>query len=265
MNSHPIIFIDSGVGGLPYYALARRRLPAERFIYVADRLHYPYGEKNITQIQEDVLATFHLVMERFAPKTAVIACNTASVAALDRLRETFPIPFVGVVPAVKPAAAFTRNKRIGVLATPQTVKNDYLDGLIDHFADGCTVVRIAAPALRDFVEERYFDAPPEERERVLDDAAAAVKEAGTDVLVLSCTHFVHVDEALREKLGSGVTLIDSREGVVSQLERILDRHDLRAAGKDGGGAMYLTGPGPVEERYRRFAQRFDLVLAGPLT
>ena len=265
MNSHPIIFIDSGVGGLPYLALARQRLPAERFIYVADRLHYPYGEKDMAQIQADVLETFRLIMDRFSPKAAVIACNTASVAALERLRQTFPIPFVGVVPAVKPAAAFSRSRRIGVLATPQTVKNDYLDGLIDNFANGCEVVRIAAPALRDFVENEFFSATADTRERVLEDAAASVNSAGTDVLVLACTHFLHVAAALQEKLGRGVRLIDSREGVVNQLERVIDRQSLRTAKTEGESLMYLTGPGPAEERHRRFAERFGLELAGSLT
>ena len=264
MNSAPVIFFDSGVGGLPYYALARQRLPGERFIYVADRLHYPYGEKSLDRIREDVLETFRLIMDRFAPKLAVIACNTASVAALDRLRRAFPIPFVGVVPAVKPAAAFTRNKRIGVLATPQTVKNDYLDGLIRNFADGCAVVRIAAPALRDFVERDLFTAAPAARERVLEETAAAVREAGPDVLVLGCTHYLHVDRELQEKLGVAVTVIDSREGVVNQLERVLARGDLRAGDAGGAGVMYLTGPGPAEERYQRFAERFGLEMAGTL-
>jgi glutamate racemase len=264
MNSQPIVFFDSGVGGLPYLEQAVRRLPRERFIYVADRRHYPYGEKEMTRIQADVLESFHLVMERFSPKLAVIACNTASVAALDELRRAFPIPFVGVVPAVKPAAGFTRTKRIGVLATPQTVRNDYLDGLINDFADGCEVIRIAAPALRDFVENDFFSASPEQRERVIAETADAVRRAKTDVLVLACTHFLHVDAALGEALGGEVVIVDSREGVVKQLVRVLEGHSLLAVAGGGEPVMYLTGPGPAEDRYRRFAARFGLAMAGEL-
>jgi glutamate racemase len=265
MNSHPIIFFDSGVGGLPYLALARRRLPAEQFIYIADRQHYPYGEKSLAAIQQDVVDAIGEAKERFSPKVVVIACNTASVAALARLRQVFPMSFVGVVPAVKPAAALTRNKRIGVLATPQTVKNDYLDGLVNNFADGCEVIRIAAPALRDFVEYDFFSAGTEDRERVIDEAAAAVRRANTDVLVLACTHYLHVDAALRGKLGAAVRIIDSREGVVRQLERVLDQFHLRASGTAGRSAMYLTGKGEVEERYRLFADHFGLEMAGSVS
>jgi glutamate racemase len=256
MESEPIIFFDSGVGGLPYLALARERLPDERFIYIADRLHYPYGERTTAEIQALVLAVFGRAAERFRPKLAVIACNTASVAALDRLRQAFRLPFVGVVPAVKPAAAFTHNHRIGVLATPQTVKNDYLDGLIRDFADGCEVKRIPAPRLRDFVETRLFDATAAEKAEVIGEAADSVRASGADVVVLACTHYLHVTSELAEAFGADVRLIDSREGVVNQLERVLDREQLRAGERTGPDGFFLTGAALPEERYRRFAGRF---------
>ncbi len=256
MESRPIIFFDSGVGGLPYLALARGRLPAERFVYVADRGHYPYGEKTVFEIRAVVLEVFARAAERFSPKLCVVACNTASVAALAALRAAFSLPFVGVVPAVKPAAAFTKNKRIGVLATPQTVKNDYLDALVRDFADGCEVVRIPAPRLRDFVETRLFDAPAAEKDEVVGEAAAAVRASGADVVVLGCTHYLHLASELEAALGPAVRLIDSREGVVNQLIRVLDRSRLRASTRAGDDGFYLTGEHPVEERYRRFAGRF---------
>jgi glutamate racemase len=126
------------------------------------------------------------------------------------------------------------------------------------------VVRIAAPALRDFVEHDFFSAPPEKRERVIEDTVAAVRRAGTDVLVLACTHYLHVDAALRERLGEAVRIIDSREGVVNQLERVLDRFGLRASGEMGESVMCLTGVEEVEERYRLFAEHADLKMAGIL-
>ncbi|MBN2354266.1 MAG: glutamate racemase [Spirochaetales bacterium] len=256
MKSRPIIFFDSGVGGLPYLALARERLPAERFVYVADRGHYPYGEKTVTELRAVVLEVFGRAAERFSPKLGVVACNTASVAALDALRAAFDPPFVGVVPAVKPAAAFSKNKRIGVLATPQTVKNDYLDALVRDFAEGCEVVRIPAPRLRDFVETRLFDAPAAEKDEVIGEAAGAVRASGADVVVLGCTHYLHVAAELEAALGPSVRIIDSREGVVNQLVRVLDGSRLRAAKRDGEDGFFLTGEAPVEERYRRFAERF---------
>jgi glutamate racemase len=264
MESQPIIFFDSGVGGLPYLALARERLPAERFVYVADRGHYPYGEKTVEQIRSIVLEVFGRVAARFAPKLCVVACNTASVAALAALRAAHGLPFVGVVPAVKPAAAFTKNRRIGVLATPQTVKNDYLDALIRDFAGGCGVVRIPAPRLRDFVETRLFDAGDGEKDEVIGEAAEAVRASGADVVVLGCTHYLHVAAELQAALGPDVRLIDSREGVVNQLVRVLDRSRLRARQRAGDDGFYLTGDGAVEERYGRFAERFGFPGAGLL-
>jgi glutamate racemase len=258
MEEKPIIFFDSGVGGLPYLALAREQLPQERYVYIADRLHYPYGDKDLDQIRAAVLDTFRLAFSRFAPKAAVVACNTASVAALEQLRAAFPIPFVGVVPAVKPAVGLTHNGRIGLLATPQTVKNDYLDGLITSFANGCAVVRIAAPALRDFVEHDFYTASPAERERVIGETAGAVRAADADVLVLACTHYLHVAADLSRALGAAVRIVDSRAGVINQLERVLEADRLAARDGEGTAAMFLTGRGPAEERYRRFAAQFGL-------
>jgi glutamate racemase len=132
------------------------------------------------------------------------------------------------------------------------------------FAACCTVVRIAAPALRDFVEHDYFTADAAERERVIAETAAAVKDAGTDVLVLACTHFLHMAGDLQAALGEGVHLVDSREGVVNQLERVLKINSLLSDAQAGEGVMYLTGPDPAGERYRLFAEKFGLALAGPL-
>jgi glutamate racemase len=264
MNQKPIVFFDSGVGGLPYLALAQRRLPAERFIYVGDRRHYPYGDKTQDEIRENVLESFQLIMERFSPKTAVIACNTASVVALSALRARFSIPFIGVVPAVKPAAGLTKNNRIGVLATPQTVKNDYLDGLIRDFAPGCTVVRIPLPELRDLVEKQFFSALPELKNRIVGNAARAVEEAAVDVVVLACTHFLHVEKELHDALPPGILIIDSRDGVISQLERVLDKKSLRSQTKYAPDLFYVTGEGALEEQYARFAGAFGLEPGGSL-
>ncbi|HEQ71561.1 MAG TPA: glutamate racemase, partial [Spirochaetia bacterium] len=177
----------------------------------------------------------------------------------------FSIPFIGVVPAVKPAAGMTRNGRIGVLATPQTVRNDYLTGLINDFAAGLVVTRIAAPALRDLVEERFFSASPEEKRSVIADAAAAVRDAGVDTVVLACTHFLHVDTELGDVLGKNVLIIDSREGVINQLGRVLEKEKLSAHVKPGPNLFYVTGADPVQDRYRSFATAFGLGVGGTLS
>jgi len=195
----------------------------------------------------------------------VVACNTASVTALALLRKTFAIPFVGVVPAVKPAAGLTKNGRIGILATPQTVNNDYLTGLINDFARTSLVLRVPAPDLRDLVEERFFTASDEEKNRIVQDAVREVIKADVDVLVIGCTHFLHVLPELSKALGEKTIIIDSREGVTNQLVRILETNNIKAGESPGTppgvapkALMYLTGNWPVEERLRLFARSFDI-------
>ncbi|MBN1524752.1 MAG: glutamate racemase [Spirochaetales bacterium] len=263
MNTQHILFFDSGVGGLPYLASAQAALPGEHFIYAADRLHYPYGQKSVDEIRKNVLDSMAMILNRFPVKAAVIACNTASVVALDALRAQFSIPFVGVVPAVKPAAQLTRNNRIGVLATPQTIKNDYLTALINDFANSCEVFRIPAPDLRDLVELHFFTATQTEKTRIVRLAVKEIKHADVDVVVLACTHFLFTFNELQQELGEGIHIIDSREGVTNQLKRILSQHRLlRPAAErrlqDPAAPLYLTGDGVVEIRYRHFAEMFHL-------
>ncbi len=137
MTPDPVAFLDSGVGGLPYLAHARKHLRGQRFVYVADRENFPYGEKSRPEIIEAALAVAGRLIEREHPRLVVVACNTMSVVALAELRARFHVPFVGVVPAVKPAASLSRKKRVGVLATRQTVEGDYLRNLIGQHASGC--------------------------------------------------------------------------------------------------------------------------------
>jgi glutamate racemase len=151
MNEGPIAFVDSGVGGLTYVEHARRRLPLERFIFAADRRNFPYGPKTDVEVTRAVVALMEAIVPRERPKLVVVACNTASVVSLAELRARFSVPFVGVVPAVKPAAEISRKKRIGVLATQRTVKTGYLRELIRRFAGGCVVTCLPSGDLVEFV------------------------------------------------------------------------------------------------------------------
>ncbi|MDR3200332.1 MAG: aspartate/glutamate racemase family protein, partial [Spirochaetales bacterium] len=127
----PVAFLDSGVGGLPYLQWVRKHLPGENYIYLADRKYFPYGPKTPDRVFSAVAEGVEKFIKTFDPKLFVLACNTASVSALERLRQAFPAKtFVGTVPAVKPAAEYSKNKRIGVLATNATVHAHYLDSLI---------------------------------------------------------------------------------------------------------------------------------------
>jgi glutamate racemase len=268
MGSEPILFFDSGAGGLPYLASARERLPREQYVYVADRRNYPYGEKSAEELRGLVVQSMGVALRRFSPKLVVVACNTASVVALQALRETYDVPFVGVVPAVKPAARDLPAGRLAVVATRQTVSGDYLRQLVRDFAPGLDVLTIPVGELVDYAE---FTPPPR---RFATDEAVVRRELGPylqqdlGAVVLGCTHFTLLEEGFRRVLGERVRLIDSRDGVTRRVLSVLEGRQLlaSAAGGAGGGraVLYLHGGSGELERYRAFARAFELELAGGL-
>jgi len=263
MANRPIAFVDSGIGGLPYLSAARSLLPAESTVYVADSANFPYGEKSVSQVKAAVTGVVERLVATIGPKVIVLACNTASVAALSSLRKRFSVPFVGVVPAVKPAAAASPSGHIGVLATSRTVQDRYLAALIRDHASNCNVASVAAGGLVSFVERRLLTASLEERRRVVRDAAGELRERGVDTVVLGCTHFIHLRKELEEELGDGITIIDSVEGVARQVARIvekLDEHNAEAPQHE----LYVTDGAAGGNMYRDFAARYGLELAGTL-
>ncbi len=275
MAPDTVAFLDSGIGGLPYLDHARRSLPGYRYLYVADRENFPYGGKQPSQIIDAVTSVAARVIQREDPRLIVIACNTASVVALSALRERFPVPFVGVVPAVKPAALRSRCRRVGVLATQATVEGEYLAGLIREHAADCSVVSLPASTLVQFVERDGAHASAEERRSRVRTEVARFQETGIDTLVLGCTHFLLLEEEfsalLREE---GIALVDSRDGVSKQVARLLNGG---AARREVGArawptddperrpdTFFVTGTAPLEERYAAYAERFGLSLGGAL-
>lgn len=267
MDSRPIAFYDSGIGGLPYLCWARERLPDERFVYVADDAHFPYGEKSPDELRPIVVETVGRVLTRLQPKLVVIACNTATVVALAALRSSYSAPFVGVVPAVKPAAERSNGRRFALLATTRTVGDAYSERLIQEFAADCTVVRIAGQQLVSFIEEEYLDAKPDRLREAMETAVAPLADERVDSLILGCTHFTFLDREFRERLGDGVEVIDSREGVGRQVMRLLRQRGIEAPARAEAdprpdARLFHTGTGG--ERYARYAIRFGLEYVGAL-
>ncbi len=272
----PVLFLDSGIGGLPYLELARERLPGETFAYLADTANFPYGQKSPARVTAAVVESARRGIAALRPRAIVVACNTASVVALQSLRERFAVLFVGTVPAIKPAALATESGRVGLLATRRTVHARYLKAMIRSFASGCRVVLVPAPGVVDFVERRWFEAAPEERRAIARRAAATMRRRGVDVVVLACTHFLHLEPELRGVLGDGIRVVDSRDGVVRQLGRVLaallpaapgqtpaaeaaDAPGLRAPAR-----LYVTRTDGVEPRYRRFCEERGIDFAGEI-
>jgi len=265
----PLLFYDSGAGGLPYLAAARARLsgpnsPAGGFIYLADRKNFPLGEKPAEIIREVVLESISLVLRRFDPELIVIACNTASVFALEALRDRFPIPFVGVIPAVKPAALSIETGKIAVVATRGTSVGPYLEKLIRDFAEGCEVIKVPVANLVDFAEYSYLFAEEQERLAVVERELAPVVDDHLQAVVLGCTHFVLLEEEFRAVLPDAVALIDSRGGVTNRIVTLLAGRTVASGDCPPAAELYLHGGLGEEERYRAFAARFDLHYGGIL-
>jgi glutamate racemase len=267
MTSRPVAVLDSGIGGLPYLSWIQEHLPLETLVYVADAAAFPYGEKTPDAVRQTVVALGRALVGRDNPKLLVVACNTASVLALDALRSALPIPVVGVVPAVKTAAG-RGTGTLGVLATPRTVEDGYWEGLVAQFAPGRRVKGYAAPDLVRLVEE---GAPPAGREALLAGWAQKLRSDGVDSVVLGCTHYLHLAADLQRLLGPGVSVVDSREGVGRRVASVLADQGLLASEKTGSDRFSFTaqpgwGPdvlGPLEVRYRSWAGQFGLEYSGP--
>jgi glutamate racemase len=215
----PIGVFDSGAGGLTILSALCEELPQEHYIYIGDTAHCPYGVRSDAEIIELTMNACRFLIER-GVKLIVIACNTASQAALSTLRATFSLPFVGVVPAVKPAAGITKRGRIGIAATNQAVKAAYLRQLIDDFADGIEVYAVGCPELVSLVERGDLDGP--EVEETLRHALHPLLSKDIDVIVLGCTHFPALRPAIERIAGSHVQIIDSGRAIARRTHGVLE-------------------------------------------
>ncbi len=214
----PVGVFDSGVGGLSVLAEIRRRLPDEDLLYVADSAHVPYGIKSREFIRERAFVLTRFLAERGA-KAVVIACNTATAAAVAELRAHFDLPIVAMEPAVKPASLATRSGVVGVLATEGTLASTRFAALVDRFANGVEIITQPCPGLVEQVERGDLDGA--ETRRLLETYAVPLMERRADTLILGCTHYPFLKEALVRLAGPEVRLIDTGEAVARQLERRL--------------------------------------------
>src|SRR3982751_2114055 len=155
----PLLFFDSGVGGLSVLAPTRVLLPDAPIVYAADSAGFPYGPKTEAELAARVPALFGRLVERYRPRLAVIACNTASTIALDHVRAALDLPVVGTVPAIKPAAEMSKSRVIGVLGTQATVRQPYVDDLAARFAADCTIIRHGSPELVELAEAKLAGEP----------------------------------------------------------------------------------------------------------
>ena len=214
----PLLFFDSGVGGLSVLGPTRALLPSAPIVYVADNAAYPYGTRTEAEIASRIPALLGRLVERFHPRLAVIACNTASTIALDHVRAALDLPVVGTVPAIKPAAELSQSRVIGVLGTEATVRQPYVDNLAAEFAADCTILRHGSPELVELAEAKLAG-DPVTVEQVRAAAQPLFGHPGgdrIDTIVLACTHFPLLADEL-EAAFRDLNWIDGGAGIARRI------------------------------------------------
>ena len=218
-----ILVFDSGLGGLTVLARTTQAHPGARIVYAADDAGFPYGRLSEAELVERVLAVMQRLTARFHPDLAVIACNTASTLVLPALRARFSIPFVGTVPAIKPAAASTRTGLISVLATPGTVARDYTRGLIETYAGACDVTLVGSTRLAGLAEAALKGEAVDDGAILTEITPCFVERAGrrTDVVTLSCTHYPLLLERMKRVAPWPVEWIDPAPAIARRVTQLL--------------------------------------------
>ena len=251
MNNNPIGVYDSGFGGLSVWRELHRALPRESLIYLGDGKNCPYGTKSEEQIRELAEKAVDDLVERGC-KMVVVACNTATAAAIEYLRERFShIPIVGLEPAVKPACAMTRSKVVGVMATERSLAGRKFLSTLERYGQGVEVLKVVGEG---FVEAVEADAEQEPRtEELVRRAVEPMIERGADVIVLGCTHYPFLGDVIRRVVGDReVAVIDSGEAVEKRVESLLDKFDLRCAEDNSPKLEFLSY---ADEEYRSRLER----------
>jgi len=238
----PIGVLDSGVGGLSILREIRAQLPAEPLLYIADQAHVPYGPRTIDEVRGFTTGIARFLIEQ-GVKVIVVACNTASAAALHPLRARFPtIPFVGMEPAVKPAARDTQTGVIGVIATEATFQGELFASVVGRFAQGVQVETLVCPEFVLLAEAGETDTP--HAREVIQRRLSPLLDAGIDQLVLGCTHFPFLKRAIQDAVGSDVTIVDPSPAVARQVGRVLDQRGERIDNPMRGPVLACTTGDP---------------------
>jgi glutamate racemase len=226
-DPRPILFFDSGVGGLSVLAPARALLPQAPLVYAADSAGFPYGIRSEAEIAARVPALLGRLAERYRPRLIVIACNTASTIALAHVRAALDIPIVGTVPAIKPAAELSQTRVIGVLGTDATVRQPYVDDLAARFAGDCTVIRHGSAELVQLAEAKLrgesLDAA--RFRAVLDGLFGQPGGKRIDVIVNACTHFPLVEAELEAGASHPVRFVDGGPGIARRIAHLTQGQD----------------------------------------
>lgn len=241
---NPIGVFDSGVGGLSVLRAIRELLPSQPVIYLADQAHVPYGVRSLEEVRQFSHAVTRYLLT-MGCRLIVVACNTASVASLKSLREEFPnILFVGMEPAVKPAAEQTHSRVVGVLATYATFQGQMYNSVVERFTQGVTLLQDHCPGLVAQIERGEFNSPT--TEKILRNALEPMMEKGVDTVVMGCTHYPFVIPLIKKITGPDVQVIDPAPAIARQVKRLLESRGWMHPAEPVAGVKFIT-TGDAEE------------------
>lgn len=244
--ANPIGVFDSGVGGLSVLQHMRADLPKENFLYIADSGYIPYGDKSKDFIEQRSITLTRFFLEQ-GVKAIVVACNTATAAAISTLRSIYSLPIVGMEPAVKPAVEATRSGIIGVLATTGTLESSKFGELLHRSGKGAEVIIQPCPGLVEQVERAELSA--ETTRTLVENYVSPLLERGVDTIVLGCTHYAFLTSLIKEVVGLNVSIIDTGPAVSRQLRRRLEKEQLLSVENTPGVEQFWTS-GPQREVQR---------------
>jgi len=262
--SAPLLFFDSGVGGLSVLAETQKLLPQAPIVYVADNGGYPYGTKSEAEIAARVPALLGRLAERYQPRLIVIACNTASTIALQHVRAALDIPIVGTVPAIKPAALASKTRAIGVLGTQATIRQPYVDNLSREFASDCLVLRYGSARLVDLAEAKLRGSvvSVDEVRAELDGLINQPGGERIDQIVLACTHFPLLRDELAAAAPREIGFVDGAAGIARRIVALTQGQHWPTTSLLG--RFVMTRPEPGQAGLRRALDSIGLQSAAPL-
>lgn len=248
MSSKPIGIFDSGVGGLSVLLEMHKILPLETTIYVADQAYIPYGKRTKEELVDRVGKIMAFFKEKDV-KAVVAACNTASVYAVDEMRNRLEFPIISTVPVVKTISNLTKTKKTAVLSTPATAKSPYLDFLIEKYANGVHVEKVGGSNLEEYVERGDLSSP---RVRViLNRVLQPLIKDGIDAIALGCTHYPFLKDQIQKIVGPNVFVVDSGGAVSRRLHEILE-HNRTLSLQKGTDQYYTTGD---VQKFKKVAEK----------
>ena len=252
MDNRPIGIFDSGVGGLSILRELHKLLPGEDYIFLADQINVPYGEKNKSQL----ISLTYKIVDFFISKNAkliVVACNTATCYTIDALRKKYDLPIVGTVPAIKPAIEMTRTNVVAVISTPATSKSSVLNDLINKYGKDVEVINIGCKGLEDTVENGKLNSP--QTKNLVKKYLVDIKNSRADHLVLGYTHYPFLKYYIQQTLGHSIKLVDSGLAVANRTKSLLLINKISNTTQKLGKTIYFTTGNP-----KKFSETASVLL-----